>query len=76
MDSRFNAIITKLETPQNKSNLSKFWKTYLIEQKNKLDQSISKCEKVFNENNNHDLDYNTILTMYFLKSNMLNDLNE
>lgn len=76
MDQRFNAIINKLETTQKQTTLAIFWKDYLTRQKNKFEQSITKCEKIFENNNNHDLDYNTILTLYFLKSNMLNDLNE
>lgn len=75
MDQRFNAIINKLETDQKQPTLSVFWKDYLTFQKNKLEESITKCEKIFKKNNTRDLDYNTILTLYFLKTNMLNDLN-
>tara|TARA_Y100000992_G_scaffold285063_1_gene235714 strand:+ start:398 stop:628 length:231 start_codon:yes stop_codon:yes gene_type:complete len=76
MDQRFNAIINKLKTTQKQTTLAIFWKDYLTHQKNKLEESIAKCEKIFKENDTHDLDYNTILTLYFLKTNMLNDLNE
>tara|TARA_A100001015_G_scaffold305303_1_gene397847 strand:+ start:575 stop:805 length:231 start_codon:yes stop_codon:yes gene_type:complete len=76
MDQRFNAIINKLETTQRQTTLADFWKNYLTLQKNNLEESITKCEKIFRENNIHDIEHNALVTLYFLKSNMLNDLNE
>ena len=76
MDVRFNAIIDKLNNCENNSTLINFWKNYLLEQKNKLERSITNCEKIIEENADRNIDYNTILTMYFLNSNMVNDLNE
>lgn len=77
MDNKINATIEKINLKNSHPNLSYLWKRNIIEKKNNLLKTLQDCDNLFdNLNDKPDLDFNTILTMIFIKQNMINDLNE
>lgn len=76
MDHNFNALIDKLSNNTTHPNLSKLWKEYILLKKENLENAILECDNLFNSLDDlPDLNYDTMLTAYFIKSNILNDLN-